>query len=415
MIVYCFNNISPVKISISKLLFEKSKDFQTNEIQIIKPENGHKLTKRKSKVELIDKEETAKKINFPPKKGTKRKSENNDLNKSRNKSKSILEKVGLIDNAKNKKKNLTVRFMKKNIRANNKKNTKKPERKDKNNPDIFKIKQKRNLAEEKVIINQIETIKKLKENKSNINFEIKDENIDNNSLKFEDLDDYELNNLDYIPAYEIDKRSFLKTYWSVLLREHIALITFFSWNDYNLFYAKIDRFLIQFCTNMAMNGLFFSDETMHNLYVNNGENSFVEQIPQMLYSLIIGHVLEVILCYLSLTDTPIYLIKELSKKKENAEKIIQILKCVRIKLVIFFVFTFLLFLFCWYFISAFCAVYRNTQHIFIKDTLISFLTSMVDPFITYAALTFIRIISLLRCGNKKLSFIYAISQFFPIF
>ena len=36
--------------------------------------------------------------------------------------------------------------------------------------------------------------------------------------------------------------------------------------------------------------------------------------------------------------------------------------------------------FFWYFISAFCSVYKNTQIILIKDTLISFTISMIYPF-----------------------------------
>ena len=284
-----------------------------------------------------------------------------------------------------------------------------------NNINVFQKKTKDDSNKEKILIEDIQTNVKLKEKKAVTTVEIKDKTEEETSLKFEDLDDFELNNLDFIPAYDIDKRSFFKTYWSVLLREHIALITFVNWNDYNLFPVKVDRFIIQFCTNIAMNGLFFSDESMHNLYVNSGEYNFIQQIPQILYSLIVGHVLEVFLCYLSLTDTAIYMIKEYSKNKENASKIIQIIKCLRIKLIIFFVFTFLLFLFYWYFISAFCAVYRNTQIIFIRDSLTSFLTSMIDPFLIFAATTILRTISLTRCSNKKLSFIYNVSQFFPIF
>ena len=37
-------------------------------------------------------------------------------------------------------------------------------------------------------------------------------------------------------------------------------------------------------------------------------------------------------------------------------------------------------LFFWYFISCFCAVYKNTQMILINDTLISFALSMLYPF-----------------------------------
>ena len=37
-------------------------------------------------------------------------------------------------------------------------------------------------------------------------------------------------------------------------------------------------------------------------------------------------------------------------------------------------------IFFWYFIVCFCAVYKNTQMILIKDTLISFALTMVYPF-----------------------------------
>ena len=154
---------------------------------------------------------------------------------------------------------------------------------------------------------------------------------------------------------------------------------------------------------------------MHNLYVNSGEYNIIQQIPQILYSLVVGHVLEVILCYLSLTDTSIYKIKELSKNKENAGKILQILRCMRIKLIFFFVFTFILFCLYWYFISAFCAVYRNTQEIFIRDSSISFLTSLLDPFFIYGFTMILSRISLSLCCKKKACCLYKFSDIIPIF
>ena len=59
-------------------------------------------------------------------------------------------------------------------------------------------------------------------------------------------DDYELNNMDYQEASINDKRSCLRTYWSVLMRENSVLFTFFACNDYNLFYIKIERFLFYY-------------------------------------------------------------------------------------------------------------------------------------------------------------------------
>ena len=71
-------------------------------------------------------------------------------------------------------------------------------------------------------------------------------------------------------------------------------------------------------------------------------------------------------------------------------------------LISMFVLGFLFFLFYWYFISAFCAVYQNTQVIFLRDSGISILTSFLDPFIIYGITALLRIISLCLCFKKYL-------------
>ena len=198
------------------------------------------------------------------------------------------------------------------------------------------------------------------------------------------------------------------------MREHIVLFTFFSWNDYNLFYIKIERFLVLICTQMAMNGLFFSDETMHKAN-NDDDYNFVQQLPKIIFSLIATHIIEVALCFFSMTDTTYYKIKELSKDKQNDEKIIDAIQCMKRKLIGFYVFTFLLFLFYWYFISAFCAVYQNTQKIFILDSFISIIIQFIDPFFIYGFTTLLRYISLTKCANKNMECLYKTSYLIPIF
>ena len=116
-------------------------------------------------------------------------------------------------------------------------------------------------------------------------------------------------------------------------------------------------------------------------------------------------------------DDNIYEIKELPSKEKNSEKILSIIDCMNRKLTGFFVFTFLLFLFYWYFISAFCAVYQNTQKIFIRDTFISFAISLIDPFFIYGFTCLLRFISLTLCCRKNCcgKIIYKISDLIPIF
>ena len=219
--------------------------------------------------------------------------------------------------------------------------------------------------------------------------------------------------MNYYEASDLDKRSCLKTYWSILMREHYVILTFFSRNDYNLFYVKIERFFILICTEMTMNGMFFVHETMYKK--KTGDTSFAQKIPQIVFSLLITHFIEIILCYLSMTDKHYYEIKALPKIEKNDDRVFDILSCVKKKLIGFFVFTFLVFLFHWYFISAFCAVYQNTQVIFLRDSMIGILTSLIDPFILYGLSCLLRAISLTKCCKKKLSCVYKVSELIPIF
>ena len=68
-----------------------------------------------------------------------------------------------------------------------------------------------------------------------------------------------------------DYLNYAKIYLALLKREQLIMFTFFSWNDYNLFYVKISRFLALLSFEMVMNSLFFADETIHKLYLEEGK------------------------------------------------------------------------------------------------------------------------------------------------
>ena len=232
--------------------------------------------------------------------------------------------------------------------------------------------------------------------------------------KEEQLDDLELNDLEYLEAIDLDKRPFSQIYWFFLKRNHLILFTFFSWNDYNLYYIKFARFLFLICTDMAMNVFFFSDNSMHKIYLNYGKYKFIQQIPQILYSSLLSLIIELFLCYLSFTDKSIYRIKKLLKRKKNKDDVFHILKCVKIKLICFFIFISVFFALYWYIISCFCAVYENTQIIFIKDSIFRFFTGLIYPFVIYLFPAVLRILSL-KDKQKKSKCMYRLSDIIPIF
>jgi len=77
-------------------------------------------------------------------------------------------------------------------------------------------------------------------------------------------------------------------------------------------------------------------------------------------------------------------------------------------------FTFIFLIFYWLSVTLFCAVYKNTQIIFIKDSLLSFLLDNFYPFIIYLIPTCLRIVTL-RYSKTNLKCIYKLSDIIPFF
>ena len=127
------------------------------------------------------------------------------------------------------------------------------------------------------------------------------------------LDDYELNHLKYDTAIELDKRGFFKTYWSIIKRDQLILFIFVSSKDFNLIYIKYARLIFTISTLMVMNAFLFSDELIHEFFMNGVKYNFGKHTLQITLSIIITHVLEILLCFLTMTDRIFYEIKSFSK------------------------------------------------------------------------------------------------------
>ena len=194
-------------------------------------------------------------------------------------------------------------------------------------------------------------------------------------------------------------------------KKQLFLFTFWPTNDYNIYAIKVSLFLLSFGLYFTINGFFFTDDTMHKLYVNQGTYNILLQLPQILFSTVISAVINIILKMLSLTEKNIISLKQ--EKEKVIDKIKSTRKCLRIKFLIYFALSVLFMLFFWYFVSCFCAVYKNTQKVLIKDTLFSFALSMVYPF-GLNLLPGIFRIPALRAQKKDKGYIYKISQYIAL-
>ena len=135
--------------------------------------------------------------------------------------------------------------------------------------------------------------------------------------EFKDLNDYEVNSLEYQDTIEIDKRSYIQYYWSLIKTKHLLVFTFYPTKDYNSYIIKIELFLFAFALYLTVNALFFTDDTIHKIYEDEGIFNFIYHFPQIIYSTIISAVINIIVKKLSLTEKQIVELK--------GEKILSIL------------------------------------------------------------------------------------------
>ena len=201
-------------------------------------------------------------------------------------------------------------------------------------------------------------------------------------------------------------------YYSLIKREHRIIFTFFIYNDYNIVPVKWSRFIFLLATDMCMNVFFFSDSTMHKIFLNYGKYNFIQQIPQIIYSTIVSQIIEVFLCFLSLTDKHMYELKQLEPDKRDKEVISNVFNVVKRKLFFYFFITFIFFLGYWYIVAVFCAVYTNTQIAFIKDSFFSSLLGLLYPFVLYLFPAAFRDCAL-KCKNNNCLFKF--SEIIPFF
>jgi len=370
-----------------KLILQERKEKEKSEILTKEAENKYKNSAKNKKLKIGKKED--KKI--------KEETKTTDNFKGKTQP-----KIGIIINneppKKNNKKNKKFNFQVNNINIDN-------------------IDKKKNNKKFKYSLLNMDKKNKNKENngKNKKTIESYSSNLQSILKKTKNAmekNDNELNDLPYLLALKFDKRSYCHYYISLIKIKHIFFFTFCNNNDYNIKLIKYDLFFVGFTLFCFVNTLFFSDETMHKIYKDNGTFNFIYQLPQILYSSLISSVINALLKILALSEKSILEYKSLKDEKKtspkNFDKIeIQLHKKLKIRFAFYFIISSIFLLFFWYYISMFCVIYVNTQIHLIKDILISYSLSLFYPFAIYLLPGIFRILSL---KNSKRKYLYKISK-----
>ena len=208
------------------------------------------------------------------------------------------------------------------------------------------------------------------------------------------LNNSELNDLKYEEAKIKDKRTCSEYYISLLKINHGILFIFNS-DDFNLKINKLSIFIFDLSSLITVNAIFFTDKTMHKIYTDEGSYNFIYQLPQTIYSALISGILTAFIRFLGFSEKDVLELKKGDIKDINKREN-EIISRLKLKFVLFYVINFILLITFWYYISCFCGIYKNTQIHLFNDSFLSFVTSLITPFIKYLFPAVIRIYALKR-------------------
>jgi hypothetical protein len=203
-----------------------------------------------------------------------------------------------------------------------------------------------------------------------------------------------LDNYNYGEAIKYDKRTFCRIYYICILAEENILNIILVNSPLELKSLRICLLIFIYSCDFALNTLFYFNSNISDKYHYNGNNKFFYTIfNNMSISVISSFISLVLLIFFKILTTSKDDIEDLFRKEERKMrknsnyvvnfikrkqilmKVYEINKKLKIKIIIFFIIEFSVILFFFYFVTAFCEVYKESQISWITDSLISFLLS----------------------------------------
>ena len=221
-----------------------------------------------------------------------------------------------------------------------------------------------------------------------------------------------MNELPFEEAIKYDKRSFCGYYRNILFYSHIILTVFFRRNDFNLFTVKLGLLFMTIPISLTMNIFFFTSESIKVSYLKSTKNlsAFWSHIDNTIYSSLLSNILLTLLRLICLTHNSVRQLRKLRDVNAAQEKSICILKCIKVRIVIYYILSFAFILIFGFYVLCFCAVFENTQITLIKSTFTSLLITLLYPFIICLITSSVRSASF-KCKSKCLYFVKKMMQF----
>ena len=238
---------------------------------------------------------------------------------------------------------------------------------------------------------------------------------------------YILNNYNnFEEAIEYEDRDFWRILIICLLYKENILNTFIFKSPLEIQSLRLSLFIFTYSCDFALNALFYLNNKISEKYHYEGDSlyyfSFVNNITICVFSTVVSYLLVKSLYLLTNSKYKIeslfreeekkmrknkkYIV-DMNEKKNIYNKLLNIYKNMKIKIIFYISIEFSIMIFFLYFITAFCEVYKDTQNSWLFDSFISFLLSILIELLISFVIAILYGFSI----KQKVEFIYKIVMF----
>lgn len=180
----------------------------------------------------------------------------------------------------------------------------------------------------------------------------------------------EYGDMDFNELMDNDKRDLVNVFWDYTQLHQPVVNTFFTSNKKKLRTIKIALFLLGIVLNFSFAAFFCSDKYISMKFNNSGKTDFWFNLPISIYSSLVSWL---IIFLLKLLTNHHFTYKQITELAGNYSKVKKsLIKRDIYRLYVFMMIKFMLFVICWYYTTAFCAAYINSQAEWFQNGIVIF-------------------------------------------
>ena len=254
----------------------------------------------------------------------------------------------------------------------------------------------------KVKLRKCKTKKSVDSRRRRTDGDKKKENKYNNTVQMyekKELDDDDLNELDFDEALIYDHRGFWQLCWIEMKERQLIINTFFVKEKLKPFCIKLIVFIFSITFYFVINGFLYDTKYVSKKLKRTSKSVyffFVDSIKRIIYSSLVGALVNVVVGLLFKSDKNLR--KAQNKYKENRillnGEVVKIYKNMKITNFLFTIVNFIIMLGVWIYLFCFCGVYRNCQMDWVESAGIIIGVMQLFPIVISLLLALLRIIGL---------------------